>query len=81
MVRETRALTPEEAVFKLTGLPARTLNLAGAGIVGGGRRSGHRGVLGGERFGERATTFEPNQLAVGMHHVIVNGKWRCAMAR
>ncbi len=24
-------------------------------------------------FGERATTFEPNQLAKGMHHVVVNG--------
>ena len=25
-------------------------------------------------FAERATTFEPNQLAVGMRHVVVNGR-------
>ena len=36
MVRETRALTPEEAVFKLTGLPARTLNLSGRGVLAEG---------------------------------------------
>ena len=25
-------------------------------------------------FGERGTTFEPNQVATGMRHVLVNGK-------
>jgi N-acyl-D-aspartate/D-glutamate deacylase len=24
-------------------------------------------------FGEKGTTFEPNQIAQNMHHVIVNG--------
>lgn len=24
-------------------------------------------------FGERGTTFEPNQIAAGMRHVLVNG--------
>ena len=26
-----------------------------------------------DRFAERGTTFEPNQLAQGVHHVLVNG--------
>jgi N-acyl-D-amino-acid deacylase len=26
-----------------------------------------------QRFGERGTTFEPNLLAEGMQHVLVNG--------
>jgi N-acyl-D-amino-acid deacylase len=25
-------------------------------------------------FADQGTTFEPNQTAVGMHHVVVNGK-------
>ncbi len=73
MVRETRALTQEEAVFKLTGLPARTLNLTGRGMLAEGAAA-DIAVFSGDEFGERATTFEPNQLATGMHHVIVNGK-------
>ncbi|HEY6433238.1 MAG TPA: amidohydrolase family protein [Acetobacteraceae bacterium] len=72
MVRETRALTPEQAVFKLTGLPARTLNLSGRGVLAEGAAA-DIAVFAPDSFGERATTFEPNQLASGMRHVIVNG--------
>ena len=72
MVRETRALTAEEAVFKLTGLPARTLNLRGRGTLAEGAAA-DIAMFSAADFGERATTFEPNQLAKGMHHVVVNG--------
>ena len=41
--------------------------LAGAGI------RADVAVFSEEEFGERGTTFEPNQLAHGMHHVVVNG--------
>jgi N-acyl-D-amino-acid deacylase len=73
MVRQTRALTPEDAIHRLTGLPARTLGLSDRGVIRVGARA-DLAAFGPEEFGERATTFEPNQLAVGMRHVIVNGR-------
>ncbi len=72
MVRETRALTQEQAVFKLTGLPARTLNLSDRGVLAEGAAA-DIAVFAPDSFGERATTFAPNQLASGMRHVVVNG--------
>ena len=72
MVRQRKLLSPEEAVHRLTGLPARTLRLQSRGVL----RSGAYAdicVFDPANFGERSTTFEPNQLAHGMHHVIVNG--------
>jgi N-acyl-D-aspartate/D-glutamate deacylase len=72
MVRDTRALRPEEAIFRLTGLPARTLNLRDRGVLRSGARA-DIAIFDPDRFEERATTFEPNQLASGMRHVIVNG--------
>jgi N-acyl-D-amino-acid deacylase len=72
MVRETRALSPEEAVFKLTGLPARTLGLPDRGVLRAGARA-DVSVFDPADFGETATTFEPNRLAAGMKHVLVNG--------
>ncbi len=73
MVRQSRALTPEDAIHRLTGLPARTLGLSDRGVVRPGARA-DIAAFDPEEFGERATTFEPNQLATGMHHVIVNGQ-------
>jgi N-acyl-D-aspartate/D-glutamate deacylase len=72
MVRRRRVLSPEEAIHRLTGLPARTLRLDDRGVL---RRGAHAdvAVFDPEQFGERGTTFEPNQLAQGMHHVVVNG--------
>jgi N-acyl-D-amino-acid deacylase len=73
MVRDTRLLRPEEAVFKLTGLPAKTLGLKDRGVLRPGARA-DVAIFDPDRFEERATTFEPNQLAAGMCHVIVNGR-------
>jgi N-acyl-D-amino-acid deacylase len=73
MVRQTRTLTPEDAIHRLTGLPARTLGLSDRGEIRVGARA-DLAAFDGEFFGERATTFEPNQLAVGMRHVVVNGR-------
>jgi len=72
MVRETKALSPAEAIHRLTGLPARILNLSDRGAI---RRGAHAdiAVFDPATFGERATTYEPNQLATGMAHVVVNG--------
>jgi N-acyl-D-amino-acid deacylase len=71
-VREQRSLTPQEAVRRLTARPAERLGLAGRGVLDEGAQADVI-VFDQDRFGERATTFEPNVLATGMRHVIVNG--------
>ncbi len=72
MVRDGALLTPEEAVRRLTGLPAQRLGLRDRGVLRRGACA-DVAVFDPDGFGERATTFEPNQLAVGMRHVVVNG--------
>jgi N-acyl-D-aspartate/D-glutamate deacylase len=72
MVRDRRALTAEDAIRRLTGQPAATLGLKDRGEIRLGARADVV-VFDAGAFGERTTTFEPNQLAVGMRHVLVNG--------
>ncbi|MBM3679679.1 MAG: amidohydrolase family protein, partial [Actinobacteria bacterium] len=72
MVRQERALTPAEAVHRLTGAPAARLGLRDRGVLRVGAWA-DVAVFDHDRFGERGTTFEPNQLAEGMRHVVVNG--------
>lgn len=72
MVRDWGLLTPEAAVHKLTGLPASILGLSDRGAIRVGARA-DLAVFDTQAFGERGTTFEPNQTAAGMQHVIVNG--------
>jgi N-acyl-D-amino-acid deacylase len=72
MVRETGALTPAEAIHRLSGLPASILKLGDRGVLNEGARA-DIAVFDPRTFAERGTTFEPNQLAQGMVHVVVNG--------
>ncbi len=72
MVRDTKALSPAEAIRRLTGLPAQVLNLPDRGAIKRGARA-DIAIFAPATFGERATTYEPNQLATGMAHVLVNG--------
>jgi N-acyl-D-amino-acid deacylase len=72
MVREQELLTPAAAVHKLTGQPAARLGLTDRGSLRPGARA-DIAVFDPGRFAERGTTFEPNQLALGMAHVFVNG--------
>jgi N-acyl-D-aspartate/D-glutamate deacylase len=72
MVRERALLTPAEAVHRMTGLPASVLGLSGRGRLAEGAHA-DISVFDPARFAPRATTFEPNQLAEGMVHVLVNG--------
>ena len=69
---ETQTFTPEAAIFKITGQPARTLGLTDRGVI---RKGAHAdlAIFDPETFGETGTTFEPNQMAVGMTHVLANG--------
>ncbi|MBW8907208.1 MAG: amidohydrolase family protein [Betaproteobacteria bacterium] len=72
MVHERRLLKAEEAVQRLTQLPAKRLGLRDRGTIAEGCRE-DIAVFDAERFQASASTFEPNQLAQGMRHVVVNG--------
>jgi N-acyl-D-amino-acid deacylase len=79
-VRERGFLTQEEAVRRLTGMPAETLGLQDRGRLQVGYRA-DIAVFDPAEFGEVATTFEPNRLARGIRHVIVNGRVALADGR
>ncbi len=72
MVHERKLLSAAEAVHRLTGFPARTLGLADRGRIADGWCA-DLAVFDPLEFRATATTFEPNQLARGMRHVVVNG--------
>lgn len=80
-VCDTRLLKPEEAVRRLTSLPARRLGLANRGVL---RPGAFADVIAFDPaiFSEQATLFAPNQIARGMRHVIVNGvvSWQASGA-
>ncbi|MBI3977311.1 MAG: D-aminoacylase [Chloroflexi bacterium] len=71
-VREERAFPIEQAVQKITDLPAQRLKLSDRGVLKPGAWA-DVAVFDPALFGERGTVREPNQLAVGMVHVLVNG--------
>lgn len=71
-VRELGALTLEEAVRRLTGLPARRLRLRERGVVREGARA-DLAIFDPAAFAERGTLEAPNVPATGMAHVLVNG--------
>jgi N-acyl-D-amino-acid deacylase len=72
MVRDERLLSPEQAVFRLTGRPAERIGLRDRGVLREGARADVV-VFDPQGFAERGTIFAPNQLAHGMRHVLVNG--------
>jgi N-acyl-D-amino-acid deacylase len=72
MVRDTHLLTPEAAVHKMTGQPAARVGLTDRGVLRPGARADVV-VFDPEVYGERGTTFAPNQLSAGVDHVLVNG--------
>lgn len=69
---ETRLLSTEEVVHRLTGAPAQRLGLLDRGVLRPGAFA-DLAIFDPDRFGERATTFEPNIVAEGMDTVVVNG--------
>ena len=71
-VREEKVLTLEEAIRKLSGLPAANLGLDHRGFLQEGMYADVV-VFDPATIGDRATFEKPHQYAVGMKYVFVNG--------
>ena len=71
-VREDHLLTLEEAVRKMTALPASKMRFADRGVLKQGMWADVV-VFDPATITDKATFEEPNQLSVGMDYVLVNG--------
>lgn len=72
-VRERQALTLEEAVRKMTSLPAARLKLLDRGLLRPGMKA-DIAVFDPARVADKATFLQPHQYAQGFPWVLVNGK-------
>jgi N-acyl-D-amino-acid deacylase len=72
LVRQWKLLKPEQAINRLTSLPASIIGISDRGRISPGAFA-DIAVFDPRTFGERGSTFEPNKLAEGMLHVVVNG--------
>jgi N-acyl-D-amino-acid deacylase len=71
-VRDEKVISLEEAIRKLTSLPAANLGLEGRGLL----KSDYFAdvvIFDPKTVADRATFEKPHQFAVGMKHVFVNG--------
>ncbi len=71
-VREEHRLTLQDAVRKFTSLPAQRLGLADRGVLKQGMWA-DIAVFDPEQIRDVATFDNPNQLSVGVRHLLVNG--------
>jgi N-acyl-D-aspartate/D-glutamate deacylase len=71
-VRDEKVISLEEAVHRLSGLPASNLALDGRGFLREGMFADVV-VFDPSEIADRATFEKPHQYAVGMTHVFVNG--------
>jgi len=71
-VRELGVLTLEEAVMKMTSMPARWLGRSDMGVLAEGMRA-DVAVFDPEVITDRATFTDPHQFSVGIEHLLVNG--------
>ncbi|MGQ0712566.1 MAG: N-acyl-D-amino-acid deacylase family protein [Gemmatimonadaceae bacterium] len=71
-VREKQVLTLEQAIHKMSGMPAATLRLADRGGVAQGLKADIV-VFDADSVADRATFEEPHQYPAGIPYVIVNG--------
>ncbi len=72
-VREEKVLTLEDAIWKMTGFPAKTLNLKDRGHLQEGFWADIV-VFNPKTIRDRATFTNPHQFPVGIRNVIVNGE-------
>jgi N-acyl-D-amino-acid deacylase len=71
-VRDEKVIPLEEAIRRLTGLPATNLELDRRGFIREGMFA-DIAVFDPHTIEDRATFEKPHQFAVGMRHVFVNG--------
>lgn len=71
-VRELEVLTLEQAVEKMTSMPARWLGREDMGVLAEGMRA-DVAVFDPEVIADRATFTDPHQFSVGIEHLLVNG--------
>ncbi|MFL6228757.1 MAG: amidohydrolase family protein [Pyrinomonadaceae bacterium] len=72
-VRELKIVALEDAVRKMTSLPAQSFHLADRGLL----REGFAAdvvVFDEQQIGDRSTYEQPHQYPVGISHVLVNGQ-------
>jgi N-acyl-D-amino-acid deacylase len=72
-VREKKLLTLQQAVHKMTGLPAEAFGLKDRGVVRKGAFA-DLAVFDPEKFADAATYRDPKAAAVGLVHLFVNGR-------
>ncbi|GAB5440924.1 MAG: D-aminoacylase [Fuerstiella sp.] len=72
-VRTKKLFSLEDAVYKLSGFPAERFGLTDRGVL---KEGGFADVVvfDAETIADTATYQDPQQPAVGMHHVLVNGQ-------
>lgn len=71
-VRDEKVISLQEAIRRLTLLPAATLNIPERGRLAPGFFA-DLAIFDPDRVGDKATFVEPHQYSVGMVHVLVNG--------
>jgi N-acyl-D-amino-acid deacylase len=72
VVRETKTLNFEEAVRKVTSLPAKKFKIKDRGVL----RPGYFAdvvIIDADRIAEKGTQLTPRQYPDGVEHVIING--------
>ncbi|MGV3772494.1 MAG: N-acyl-D-amino-acid deacylase family protein [Verrucomicrobiales bacterium] len=72
-VRELGTLRTEEAIRRMTSLPATTFQLKGRGLLAEGYAA-DLVIYDPTQIQDKATFTRPHQYPAGIHHVIVNGK-------
>ena len=72
-VRELKILTLEEAIHKMTGLPAGRLNLKTAGLIKKGFQA-DAVLFDPSTISDQATYQSPSKFPLGINRVIVNGQ-------
>ncbi len=71
-VRERNVLTLEQAIHKMTGMPAATLRLADRGRIVAGAYADIT-IFSADSIADRGTFADPHQYPAGIPYVIVNG--------
>ena len=72
-VRDEQIIPLEEAIYKLSSLPARNLKIKDRGLLADGYFADVV-VFDPDTIADHATFAEPHQLSTGMVHVFVNGE-------